>query len=153
MSQNSPFERYKEYTLKLEQEGRKFPVNQFGEPNLTKIAEESGLRRQWFSENFRRTFGDDNKSLDAILKADINRIGTNKARPKDPAERLSNIADNRSREASQLRQMLEIKSRENEQLRLDVDELNREIQRLKNKLSEAEIRKKELLNSGRLFSL
>lgn len=153
MSKKSPFERYEDYVLKLEESGKKFPVNQHGTMNFAKIAEDSGTRRQWYTESTNKKFGPDNKTLDAILKADVKRIGTDFVAPKDPDEELSRIADNRSREASQLRQMLEQKSKENEQLRSDNQKLKEQVRVLENRLSEAESSTEEMLDSGRRFSL
>ena len=151
---SKPFDRYDAYVKKLEKEGRKFPVSpNTGEVNWTQVADESKTRRQWFYENRNKTFGKDKKTLDAIVKADIKRIGTDMTAPKDPDEELSKIADNRSREASQLRHMLEQKSKENEQLRSDLQKLKEENRVLKSKLSEAEGSKEEMLDSGRCFSL
>lgn len=107
MSKKSPFERYEGYVLELEKTGKKFPVNQHGTVNHAKIAEDSGTRRQWYTESANKKFGPENKTLNTIMKADVKRIGTDFVAPKDPDEELSKIADNRSREANQLRQMLE----------------------------------------------
>jgi kynurenine formamidase len=153
MSKKTPFERYEEYVQKLEQEGRRFPVNQHGTVNHAKIAEDSGTRRQWYTESANKKFGPDNKALDAIMKADVKRIGTDIVAPKDPDEELSKIADNRSREANQLRQMLEQKTKENEQLRTDNQILREKIRVLENSVSEAENSAEEMLDSGRRFSL
>ena len=153
MSKKKPFERYEEYVLNLEESGRKFPVNQHGTVNLAKIAEESGTRRQWYTESANKKFGPENKTLDAIMKADVKRIGTDFFAPKDPDQDLSKIADNRSREANQLRQMLEQKSKENEQLRSDNQKLREQVRILENRASEAESSNEEMLDSGRRFSL
>lgn len=151
---NKPFDRYDSYVKNLESEGRKFPVNPAnGEVNWTKVATDSGTRRQWFYDSREKTFGKDGKTLEAIIRADIKRIGTDVTAPKDPDEELSKIAENRSRDASQLRQMLEQKSKENEQLRSDLLKLKEENRALQNRLSEAEGSKEEMLDSGRLFSL
>jgi hypothetical protein len=153
MSENSPFDRYKEYVKKLEREGRKFPVNQYGTVNHAAIADESKTRRQWYTESADRKFEPDNKTLDAIMKADVKRIGTDIVAPKDPDEELSKIADNRSREANQLRHMLEQKSKENEQLRSDNQNLREKVRILENRAFEAESSAEEMLDSGRRYSL
>jgi archaellum component FlaC len=153
MSKKSPYERYKDYVLELEQTGKKFPVNQHGTINHAKVAEESSTRRQWYTESANKKFGPDDKTLDAIMKADIKRIGTDFAAPKDPDEELSKIADNRSREANQLRQMLEQKSKENEQLRSDIQKFKEQIRVLENRASENQSIAEEMLDSGRRFSL
>ena len=153
MSNKKPFERYEDYVHELEKQGQKFPVNQFGGINLQKIQEAAGVRRQWFSENSKKIFGKEKKTLEAIIQADIKRIGTEIAPPRDPDEELSKIADHNSREASQLRQMLEQKSKENEQLRTDVVKLREEVRVLKSRISEAESNREEILDSGRCFFL
>jgi predicted RNase H-like nuclease (RuvC/YqgF family) len=151
---SKPFDRYTAYVGKLEVEGRKFPVNPAnGEVNWTKVAEDSKTRRQWYYDSRNKVFGPEKKTLEAILKADIKRIGTDITAPKDPDEELSKIADNRSREASQLRQMLEQKSKENELLRSDLQKFKEENRVLKNRLSEVEGSTEEMLDSGRCFSL
>lgn len=153
MSKKSPFERYEGYVLELEKTGKKFPVNQHGTVNHAKIAEDSGTRRQWYTESANKKFGPENKTLNTIMKADVKRIGTDFVAPKDPDEELSKIADNRSREANQLRQMLEQKSKENEQLRSDNQKLREQVRALENRASEAESSAEEMLDSGRRFLL
>lgn len=147
------FDRYTAYVKHLAETGKKFPVNQFGEANLTKIAEDAKIRRQWFSEMAEKPFGEKNETLNSILKADIKRIGTDYFAPRDPDEELSKIADNRSREANQLRQMLEQKSKENELLRSENQELKERVRVLENRVSETENGTEEMLDSGRRFSL
>lgn len=153
MTKKTPFERYEEFVQKLENEGQKFPVNQHGTVNHAKIAEDSGTRRQWYTESAGKKFGTENKTLNEIMRADIKRIGTDFVAPKDPDEELSKIADTRSREANQLRQMLEQKSKENEQLRSDNLKLREQVRILENRVSETENSAEEMLDSGRRFVL
>lgn len=69
----SPYDRYRDYVLQLEQAGKKFPVNQFGAVNFSKIADECGNRRQWFSESAKKIFCSQGKTLEQVIAKDIRR--------------------------------------------------------------------------------
>ena len=150
---NSPFGRYREYVLHLEQAGRKFPVNQFGDVNFSRIANECGNRRQWFSESANKIFTERGETLERIIQADIRRIGSEFVTPKDPESDLIDLADSKGREASILRSLLDQKSKENDLLRQQVERLTVEIRALQGSVSELSSRQEMMLDSGRVFTL
>ena len=150
---NSPFGRYREYVLHLEQAGRKFPVNQFGDVNFSRIANECGNRRQWFSESANKIFTERGETLERIIQADIRRIGSEFVTPKDPESALIDLADSKGREASILRSLLDQKSKENDLLRQQVERLTVEIRALQGSVSELSSRQEMMLDSGRAFTL
>ena len=150
---NSPFERYRAYVLGLEQAGRKFPVNQFGDVNFSKVADECGNRRQWFSENAKKAFTEREETLERIIQADIRRVGSEFVSAKDPESALMDMADSKGREASLLRSLLDQKSKENDLLRQQVERLTVEIRALQGSVSELSSRQEMMLDSGRVFTL
>lgn len=150
----SPFERYKEYVLKLEKAGIKFPTNQFGEINYTKIAGECGNRRQWFSESAKRIYCPYGDTLEQVIAKDIRRIGAEFIVPRDPdSSLLVDIPDSSRREANRLRSLLEQKSKENEILREQVERLSTEIRQLRSSNAEISGQKELMIDSGRSFTL
>lgn len=149
----SPFERYRDYVLELEQAGKKFPVNQFGDVNFSKIADECGNRRQWFSESAKKVFCPNGDTLEQVIAKDIRRIGSEFVLAKDPEAILVDIADSKSREANRLRSMLEQKSKENEILREQVERLSAEVRLLRASAAEITTQQELMIDSGRSFIL
>lgn len=149
----SPFERYKSYVMQLEQDGKKFPVNQFGDVNFSKIADECGNRRQWFSESAKKIFCSKGDTLEQVIAKDIRRIGSEFTPPKYPDSVLSDMADSKNKEASRLRSMLEQKSKENEILREQVESLSAEIRMLRSTATEVSSQQEFMIDSGRSFTL
>ncbi|QEY75060.1 hypothetical protein [Pseudomonas denitrificans (nom. rej.)] len=152
-SRSSPFERYCAYVNQLELAGGKFPVNQFGDVNFSKIADECGNRRQWFSESAKKIFGDSGQPLERVIANDIRRIGSDVTASKDPESVLIDLAESKSREVSQLRSMLDQKSKENELLRSHVERLAAELRLLRSTASELSSQHEMMVDSGRSFIL
>lgn len=149
----SPFERYRDYVMQLEQAGKKFPVNQFGDINFSKIANECGNRRQWFSESAKKVFCQQKDTLEQVIAKDIRRIGSEFSSSKDAESVLADMADSKSKEASRLRSMLEQKSKENELLREQVESLSAEIRMLRSTAAEVSSQQEMMIDSGRSFIL
>ncbi|AVD92642.1 hypothetical protein C4Q27_09590 [Pseudomonas sp. SWI36] len=149
----SPFERYRDYVMQLEQAGKKFPVNQFGDVNFSKIADECGNRRQWFSESAKKVFCPQGETLEQVIAKDIRRIGSEFSSPKDAESVLVDMADSKSKEASRLRSMLEQKSKENELLREQVERLSAEVRMLRSTAAEVSSQQEMMIDSGRSFIL
>lgn len=150
---SSPFERYRNYVLHLEKAGKKFPVNQFGDVNFSKIADECGNRRQWFSESAKKVFTERGETLERIIQADIRRIGSEFVAAKDPESALMDLAESKGREASLLRSLLDQKSKENDLLRQQVERLTAEIRALQGSVDELTNQQEMVLDSGRVFIL
>lgn len=149
----TPFERYRDYVTQLEQEGKKFPVNQFGDVNFSRIADDCGNRRQWFSESAKKVFCPPGDTLEQVILKDIRRIGSEVYAPKDPESALVEMADSKSKEASRLRSMLEQKSKENELLREQVEQLSAEVRMLRSTAAEVSSQQELMIDSGRSFIL
>lgn len=149
----SPYDRYREYVLQLEQAGKKFPMNQFGAVNFSKIADECGNRRQWFSESSSKVFCPQGQTLEQIIAKDIRRIGSEFVAAKAPDSLAVDVAESKSREANRLRIMLEQKSKENELLREQVERLSAELQLLRTSAQEISSQQDLMIDSGRSFIL
>jgi hypothetical protein len=149
----SPYDRYCRYVLQLEQSGRKFPVNQFGDVNFSKVADECGNRRQWFSECSKKVFTDGGDTLERIIQCDIRRIGSDFTPAKDPEPALIDLAESKSREVSLLRSLLDQKAKENELLRQQIERLTAENRALNSSVCELTLQQEMLLDSGRAFIL
>jgi hypothetical protein len=135
---------YVAYVAELKATGKKFPLNQFGEVNLSGIAKACGFLRGVFTTN---------KSLKQLLDSDILIIGTE---IKDGAEldtRLSQKAEEKSKEASKLHKDLDAKVQEVNSLREQIDELKKCIRELESRSNETALSMDELLDSGRRFTL
>jgi len=147
-----PFVRYKAYISDLEREGKTLPSNQYGDLNLTQIAFECNMRRQWFSENSGKVFEDGGKTLKQIIADDVAALGTAEVKPKDTSEALTKQSELKSKEANQLRKMLNIKLNEIEALRKENEGLKAENILLRAKKGEQEERDHMLRDSGRSFN-
>ena len=147
---SNPYNRYCVYRDKLEEEGRKFPINQFGELNLSKISKDCGNRRQWFSENADKIFGSEQKTLSQIVSDDSKRIGIEIFQEERNLSKKSTIF--LEKENERLRSDLDKKLKEVKALRSEVQYLTSENQRLKASSSEIDEKKNQLLETGRSFS-
>ena len=147
---SNPYKRYCTYRDQIEKEGRKFPVNQFGELNLSKISKDCGNRRQWFSENANKVFDSEGRTLSQIILDDSKRIGTDIFPSINKNQKKSNIFFEKENE--KLKSCLDKKSKEVKELRTEIQYLIEENRRLKTTLSEIDEKKNQLLETGRLFS-
>lgn len=148
----SPFDRYRDYVAALERRGERLPVNQYGDLNFTKIGNECGNRRQWFSESADKIFGDAGKTLKQVIADDCKRLGTEFLTPKNADDVLIKATETSNRENSKLRRQLDQKIKEVEVLREENHRLLEENRNLKISASEASEQKDELLDTGRSFS-
>lgn len=149
----TPYQRYRDYVTQLEKAGRKFPVNQFGHINYSKIADECGNRRQWFSENAQKVFCSQGATLEYLISRDIVQIGSEFTATKISESVLVDVADSKSRESNRLRMMLEQKSKENELLRDQVERLSAEVRLLLADAAEITGQQALMIDSGRSFIL
>jgi septal ring factor EnvC (AmiA/AmiB activator) len=135
---------YVAYVAELKVTGKKFPLNQFGEVNLSGIAEACGFLRGVFSKN---------KFMKAQLDADILSIGTEVKEGVDQDSRLAQKAEEKAKEAGRLHKDLDAKVQEINSLREQIDELKKCIRELECRSDEASLSMDELLDSGRRFTL
>ena len=135
---------YAAYVADLEATGKKFPLNQFGEVNITAIAEASGFLRGVFAKN---------KKMKNQLEDDLKRIGTEITEGIDKDSRLAKKAEEKAIEASRLHKDLDAKVQEISLLRDQIDQLQTRIRELECRNDEATLSMDELLDSGRRFTL
>ena len=131
--------RYVEYVANLELTGQRFPINNFGDVNLSEIAFKCGFNRQVFSTN---------KSMKQQLEADVKRIGTNtNEKSSTPQSKIDN------KDAVRLMKFNELKDLEILALRKQINELQKLVNGLETARSEHNTFYDELLSSGRRFIL
>jgi len=135
---------YEAYIKDLETTGEKFPLNQFGDVNLTAVAQKCKFNRQVFSNN---------KHFQHRLTKDIERIGTDIHKGQDHRDRDAEIAATKSQEASKLRRELDAKVQEIELLREELTKARDKILELENKQNEGELTLDEILSTGRRFTI
>lgn len=131
--------RYAEYVAELELTGQKFPINNFGQVNLSEIASKCGFNRQVFATN---------KSMKLQLEADVKRLGTNTTDSKQSSQKKE--AD---KDVSRLIKSIDLKDFEILSLKKQIDELLKIVQELETSRSEHNAIYEELLLSGRRFTL
>lgn len=131
--------RYAEYVATLELTGQKFPVNNFGDVNLSLIASICGFNRQVFATN---------KSMKEQLVKDVKRLGIDIKEQRSSAQ--SNYGD---RDSAQLKKALKLKDLEIISLKKRIDELLKIVQSHEASQSEQNAIHEELLLSGRRFVL
>ncbi|WP_054995065.1 hypothetical protein [Pseudomonas ficuserectae] len=149
----SPFERYRDYVMRLEQAGKKFPLNQFGDINFSKIADECGNRRQWFSESAKKVFCPNGDTLEQVIAKDIRKIGSEFFATKNHEPVLLDMAESTNRASNRLRAILEQKLKENELLREQVERLSAEVRLLRTNMAEISGQQELMIDSGRSFTL
>lgn len=131
--------RYAEYVANLELTGQKFPMNNFGDVNLSLIASKCGFNRQVFATN---------KSMKQQLETDVKRIGTCISDPKPSAKNKLDDKD-----ITILMKTIDLKDLEILSLRKQINELLKAVQKLETNQSEHNAIHEELLLSGRRFVL
>lgn len=131
--------RYAEYVATLELMGQKFPVNNFGDVNLSLIASTCGFNRQVFATN---------KSMKEQLAKDVKKLGIDIKEQRSPAQSIYGDKD-----SAQLKQAVELKDLEILSLKKQIDELLKIVQSYEASQSEQKAIHEELLLSGRRFVL
>lgn len=137
-------ERYADYVAELEATGRQFPLNNFGEVNLSSIAKACGFNRQVFINN---------ESMKVALAEDVSRIGTEAAEARSKESKLSKKMAEKSEEASRLQKALDANFCEIEALKNQVNELKKHIAKIEERNHEMDTIFDELLSSGRRYYL
>ncbi len=135
---------YADYVSALEKDSKKFPLNQFGDINLSAIAEACGFNRQVFATN---------KTLAEQLKADVKRIGTAVVAGESQDSALAKKAKASTLEASRLAKDLGIAEAKIKALEEQVMKLELENKQLKNGKEESDANLEHMLTTGRRFTL
>ena len=124
--------------------GKKFPVNQFGEPNISWVAKEIPCTTGTLRAG----------TLEKPFKEALLEIGVDiEPSTKNQSEKLAKKAEDKSKEATRLRRELNAKIKEVEGLRLEVEKLHKKLQNTKFKKSEEELRFQTMLKEGVRFIL
>lgn len=132
---------YAAYVANLEATGTKFPINQFGDANISLVAEKCGFKRGVLQNK--------DSFLGKVFQADLKRIGTEILSPEDKDSKLEVKAMLAAKNASKLEKELERVTAEVELLRDKLVVAHNEIQILKQcKLEDGE-RLEYMLESGR----
>nr|MBP9507575.1 hypothetical protein [Bacteroides sp.] len=121
-------QRYADYVKDLESEGKKFPLNQFGDVNLTEVAEACGFNRQVFFRN---------KTMKQQLDDDVKRIGTELTEGEKPDDALAKKAKASSEQVNKLMRDLAVAEEKVSALQQQIMQLELENKRLKNNNEEA----------------
>ena len=135
---------YAAYVADLKAKGDKFPINNYGEVNLSRIAKECGFNRQVFSNN---------TSMKQALSDDVKLIGTDITKGSNKESRLAKKVNKESEESSRLKKELDARVQEIVALKEQIVKLEAEIQRHNSTVNRMDLAMNELLTSGRRFSL
>jgi hypothetical protein len=135
---------YVDYVAALERDGKRFPLNQFGDINLSAIAEACGFNRQVFATN---------KGMAEQLKADVKRIGTILVAGESQDSALAKKAKASTLEANKLAKDLGIAEAKIKALEEQVMKLELENKQLKNGKEESDANLEHMLTTGRRFTL
>lgn len=136
--------RYADYVKSLEKDGKRFPLNQFGDVNLTEIAKACGFNRQVFFTN---------TTMKNKLANDVKRIGTSLSKPKPSDLLLENQVKIKNTQVNSLQRDLVLAEEKNCALLKQIAELELENKNLKISYGEFEASVEHMLETGRRFSL
>jgi len=131
---------YTKYVDNLRSNGKKFPINQFGDANLSQIASACGFKRQVFGKKTR---------MGKQLEKDIQEIGTEIDNPKLDTISSSNRLDEYSKRLNILTKELNVLKAENLSLKKQLMTLEN-VQMLSD---EKEASFEHMLQTGRRFVL
>jgi seryl-tRNA synthetase len=132
---------YAAYVANLEATKTKFPINQFGDANISLVAKTCGFSRDAF--NNKRSF------LAKALQEDISRIGTELHSANEKEDYLETRAKTATKSASKREKELERTTAEIETLREQVKSLELENFNLKQKESEGVEIQEMMIETGR----
>ena len=136
---------YAAYVANLEATNTKFPINQFGDANISLIAKTCGFSRDAF--NNKRSF------LAKALQEDISRIGTEVHSVDEKEDYLEKKAKTATKSASKREKELERATAEIETLREQIELLELENFNLKQKENESAERQEMMIETGRRIFL
>lgn len=135
---------FHDFIAEIKSAGKKFPLNQFGEVNISWIAKQIGCTRGTLS----------NGTLSKHFRNAVNEIGIEDVQnDSNKQDKLAIKAENEIRDISELRKLLATKIKENEYLKQQIDILTEELRKTKYKKTEQEIRFEKFLQDGQRFVL
>lgn len=136
--------RFKEYVDGLRKTGKKFPVNQHGDVNLTQIGKACGFNRQVFGTN---------DNMATALNDAVKELGTELTKPRDPDEFLSKKVSENEKLIGQLRKENVVQKETIDSMKKQLLEAEIAITRLENLKVEDQESFDYMLQSGRRFVL
>jgi chromosome segregation ATPase len=132
------------YVKHLEASELKFPINQFGDINLSVISEQCGFQRQVFANN---------KALKADLDNAVRRIGTDVMEGQDTESRLDNDLKIQRKQLSDARRDLALAEEKIDGLQRQLVGMNTELKRSQESNEEATESLDYMISTGRRFTL
>lgn len=134
-------ENYAAYVANLLATNTKFPVNQFGDANISLIAKECGFKRGVIQNK--------DSLMGKQFQSDLERIGTEVSPAKNTESKLEAQTKKVTQNASKLEKELERTTAEVEQLRKELALAQKEITLLINRKEEDENKFEHLFETGR----
>ena len=135
---------FENYVRHLRETGEKFPINHYGDINLSKVAKLCGFERQVFTRN---------KSLAQKLDEEAKSIGTDVVEGKDPESRLDTDLKNLRKQLNSAKRDLALAEEKIDGLQRQLIELNSELRRSIEEREEASESLDYMITTGRRFTL
>lgn len=132
------------YVKHLKAMGQKFPISQFGDVNLSLIAELCGFQRQVWSNN---------ATLKERLDREVKSIGTDAVEGKDPETRIDNDMKNLRKQLSNSKRDLALAEEKIDGLQRQLISVNSELKRSDEEKEEAAESLDYMISTGRRFTL
>lgn len=132
------------YVNFLRRTEKKFPINNFGDVNLSAIAELCGFERQVFSRN---------TALREKLDAEVKAIGTDAVAGKDPESRIDSDVKYLRKQLSDAKRDLSLAEEKIEGLQRQLIQLSSELKRSNLDREEVEESLEHMISTGRRFTL
>jgi len=132
------------YVTFLKRTGQKFPINNFGDVNLSAIAELCGFERQVFSRN---------TALREKLDAEVKSIGTDAVAGKDPESRIDRDVKYLRKQLNDAKRDLSLAEEKIEGLQRQLIQLSSELKRSNLDREEVEESLEHMISTGRRFTL
>lgn len=135
------FDRYLKH---LEDTSQKFPISQFGDVNLSLIADICGFQRQVWATN---------TALKEQLDSAVKRIGTDAIEGKGPETRIDNDMKDLRKQLSNAKRDLALAEEKIDGLQRQLIAVNSELKRSNEEKEEAAESLEYMISSGRRFTL
>lgn len=132
------------YVKHLEDTSQKFPISQFGDVNLSLIADRCGFQRQVWATN---------AALKEQLDSAVKRIGTDAVEGKDPETRIDHDMKNLRKQLSNAKRDLALAEEKIDGLQRQLIVANSELKRSDEQKEEAAESLDYMISTGRRFTL
>jgi len=132
------------YVKHLKVTGQKFPISQFGDVNLSLIADLCGFQRQVWANN---------TALKERLDSEVKSIGTDAVEGRDPETRIDNDMKNLRKQLSNAKRDLALAEEKIDGLQRQLITVNSELKRSDEEKEEAAESLAYMISTGRRFTL